>query len=145
MTNGSYDRKRAPTVSGARWLVFWTKSGRHLARSFFEYSSYASLYHGELLGLLGIRLLVFVLEQFYQKLQWQNKLCCDNFSDIKESAWLHRRDKTWAYCTNLLRSTRNTKNELQMQFVYKHIDSHMDQILLWYQLTLEKQINYQCN
>ena len=47
VTDGSYDRKRAPTISGAGWLVHCTRTQKTLKGSFFEVSLRASSYRGE--------------------------------------------------------------------------------------------------
>ena len=38
--DGSYDRKRAPSISGAGWLIHCTASKKILKASFFEYSKF---------------------------------------------------------------------------------------------------------
>jgi hypothetical protein len=44
VTDGSYDRKRAPTLSGVGWIIFCQHSGKRLIGSFWEKSSSASSY-----------------------------------------------------------------------------------------------------
>ncbi len=47
VTDGSYDRKRAPTLSGVGWIIFCQHSGKRLVGSFWEKSSSASSYRAE--------------------------------------------------------------------------------------------------
>ena len=65
IADGSYDRKRAPRVSGAGWVVYCKQSGKRLTGSFYELLKDASSYHAELLGLLALLQLCAALEEFY--------------------------------------------------------------------------------
>jgi hypothetical protein len=56
VTDGSYDRKRAPTISGVGWIIFCCTSGKRLVGSFWEKLSTASLYRAELLSLCLLHL-----------------------------------------------------------------------------------------
>ena len=51
VTDGSYHKKLAPTVSGAGWLICCTSAHKMLRGNFYEISPSASSYRGELLGL----------------------------------------------------------------------------------------------
>ena len=51
VTDGSYDRKRAPVLSGVGWIIFCLYTVKRLVGSFWEKSSSASSYRAELLGL----------------------------------------------------------------------------------------------
>ncbi len=65
-TDGSYDRKKGSHVSGAGWDIACWKSGRVLKGSYFGFSSNASSYRGDLLGLVAIHILVLHACRFYQ-------------------------------------------------------------------------------
>ena len=91
VTDGSYDQKRAPTVSGAGWLVFCTKTGRRFAGSFYEISPSASSYRGEMLGLCSIHLFALALEMFYNITGCRNKLCCGISGALNQSSRNYRR------------------------------------------------------
>ncbi len=54
VTDGSYDREKAPTVSGLGRIIVCTDCHRTLWGSFFEASHSAGSYRGELLGLVAI-------------------------------------------------------------------------------------------
>jgi hypothetical protein len=66
VTDGSYDRKRAPTLSGVGWIIFCQHTGKRLVGSFWEKSSSASSYRAELLGLCSLHLLAQALSEFYK-------------------------------------------------------------------------------
>ena len=58
VTDGSYDRETAPTVSGSGWMIVCTACQRTLWGSFIEVSWSAGSYRGELLGLVAINMLL---------------------------------------------------------------------------------------
>ncbi len=57
-TDGSYSRKRGLKVCGAGWVFVCRKSCKILCGSFYKFSSSASAYRGELLGLVAFHTLV---------------------------------------------------------------------------------------
>ncbi len=77
-TNGSYNRKRGPNVSGAGWVIACWRSSNILKGSFFEFSSNASSYRKELLGLVAIHTLIFHACWFYQPTTVTGKIICNS-------------------------------------------------------------------
>ena len=65
--NGSYN-PAFPELSGAGFLLMCTCSGHYVSGNFFETSSAASSFHGELLGLLAIFLILLAVEEYYHQL-----------------------------------------------------------------------------
>ncbi len=45
-TDGSYNRKRGPNISGAGWVIACRRTGKILKGSFYKFSSNASPYRG---------------------------------------------------------------------------------------------------
>jgi hypothetical protein len=91
-TDGSYDRKRGPNVSGAGWVIACQRLGNILKGSFFKFSSNASSYRGELLGLVAIHTLVLCACWFYQPTTVTGKVICDSkLALYKSSKKGHRR------------------------------------------------------
>jgi hypothetical protein len=64
-TDRSYNRKRGPNISGAGWVIACQKSGKMIKGSFYEFSSNARSYRGELLGLVAIHTLILHVCRFY--------------------------------------------------------------------------------
>ena len=87
MMDGSYDQKRAPTISGAGWLVYCLVTERKLAGSFYEISLASSSYRGKILVLCAIHLFCLAIMEFYDIKGGHNKLCCDNMGALKQSSW----------------------------------------------------------
>jgi hypothetical protein len=91
-TDGSYDRKRGPYVSGAGWVTACRRSGNILKGSFFEFSRDANSYRGELLGLVAIHTLVLQACWFYQPITVIGKIICNSkLALYKSSEKGHRR------------------------------------------------------
>ena len=145
VTDGSFDRKRAPTVSSAGWIVHCTATGRRLSSSFFERSPSASSYRGELLGLCAIHLFLLALTTFFELPHCHTSIHCDNKGALGQSSWRRRRVKTGAACADLLRCLRSSKLALDVDISYCHVPSHMDRYLLWHQLNLAQQLNCMCD
>ncbi len=64
VTDGSYERKRDPVISGVGWIIFCQTTGKGLVGSFWEKSPLASLYIAELLGLCLLHLVASALAEF---------------------------------------------------------------------------------
>jgi hypothetical protein len=145
VTDGSYDRKRAPVLSGVGWIIFCQHTGKCLVGSFWEMSLSASSYRAELLGLCSFHLLVLALSKFYKISGWKATLCCDNLCALQLSSQDRRCIKPSAACSNLHRSLHSTKNNFTGCFKYQHVSGHMDKYLLWHQLSLIQQLNCVCD
>jgi hypothetical protein len=65
VTNGSFDRKRAPSISSAGWIIFCPTTKSYLRGAFYEVSPDASAYRGELLGLTALHLLALAMKLHY--------------------------------------------------------------------------------
>ncbi len=85
-TDGSYNRKRGPNISRAGWVIACQKSGKMIKGSFYEFSSNASSYRGELLGLVVIHTLILHVCRFYQPTSACRKLICDSKSALYKSS-----------------------------------------------------------
>jgi hypothetical protein len=110
VTDGSYDRKRAPVLSGVKWIIFCQHTGKCLMGSFWEKSLLASSYRAELLGLCSLHLLALALSEFYTISGWEAMLCCDNLRALQLSSQDRRRIKPSAACSDLHHSLCSTKH-----------------------------------
>ncbi len=145
VTDGSFDRKRAPLVSGAGWVITCRTAQKFLRGSFYETSISASAYRGELLGLVALHTLALALAQFYSLEKAAGKMCCDNMGALGQSSKVSKRIRTGAKQADLLRAIRTIKSHALLHFQYEHVDSHMDRYKLWRYLTLEQQLNVDCD
>ena len=141
VTDGSYNRKAAPHVSGAGWMLHCTASGRRLFGSFYERSPNAGSYRAELLGLLAIHVLVAALEEYFNLPPHDGKICCDNRGALYKSQEERRRISVGASQADIKRALRSAKAGLRARLTYEWVESHQDRYKLWYQLTLPQQLN----
>ncbi len=84
--DGSYSWSRGPNVSGAGWIIACHKCRKMLSGSFYEVSSNASPYQGELLGLIALHTLILQVCQYYQLTSVKGKIICNSKSALKESS-----------------------------------------------------------
>ncbi len=104
-----------------------------------------SSYRAEMLGLCCLHLLARALSEFYQIQEWEATLCCDNKRALEQSAYTRRRIRPSAKCTDIQRSLKATKHTFKGKFTYLHVYGHMNEYLLWHQLSLIQQLNCVCD
>ena len=78
VTDGSLDRKRAPTISSTGWIIFCPTTKSYLCGAFYEVLSDASAFWGELLGLTALHLLALAMKLHYGIDCKMDSMYCDN-------------------------------------------------------------------
>ena len=144
-TDGSYDRKKAPDLSGVGWIIFCTNTSFRVTGNFWERSTAASSYRAELLGLCALHILAQAIADFHDIKGWTALICCDNKRALDASTYHNRRIRPSAKCADILRSLKAVKPLLNGNFCYNHVYGHMDRMLKWDQLTLIQQLNCVCD
>ena len=145
VTDGSYNRERASTVSGSGWLICCTRSKRILRGSFYEISPKAGSYRGKLLGLVALHTLISGIASFYKLELPAGKICCDNLAALRQSGRCRRRVRSGIKHADLHRAIRTIKVRTRMEIIYEHVRAHQDRILPWDRLSLEQQLNVICD
>ena len=147
VADGSFDRKKSPKVSAAGWIICCRRSQKMLRGSFFEVSSAvsASAYRGELLGLVALHTFMFALVSYYQTGTGSGKMCCDNIGALNQANWKRKRVKTGAKQSDLLRALRTIQSHSVLDFQYEHVRGHQDDHKKWEHMTLEEQLNFDCD
>jgi hypothetical protein len=145
VTDGSYNKDVAPTVSGAGWMLYCTATGKRMYGSFYEASGSDGSYRGEILGLAAIHILVAAIEQFYSLTPGTARICCDNRGALFKSKVYRRRIPTGASQADIKRVLRNVKTTLHTTFQYEWVASHQDRYKFWHQLSLTAQLNCLCD
>jgi hypothetical protein len=79
-TNGSYSQTHRPDVCGTGWEIACQKNHKILNGSFYKFSSNASAYRGELLGLLALHTPILCVCQYNHLTLAQGKIICDSKS-----------------------------------------------------------------
>ena len=145
VTDGSYNKKIAPLVSGAGWVFYCTVQEKKLYGTLYKFSTKAGSYRAELLGLLAIHVLMSALESFYNLKPSTAKICCDNSGALFKAKEYRRRIPTGASQADIKRVLRNIKTKLKSKFEYEWVPSHQDRYKLWSQLPLVQQLNCICD
>ena len=145
-TDGSYSRIRGPTVCGAGWVFACQRSQRILCGSFYEFSTNASAYRGELLGLVALHTLVLHICKHYHLREAKGKIICDSQSALRESGRRQQRIRPGAAQGDIFLTLRTIHREMQeANLSYEWVKSHQDSKMAWRCLSLEEQLNTTCD
>jgi hypothetical protein len=145
VTDGSYNREKAPTVSGAGWVLHCTRSGHRLRGSFYEVSPFASSYRAELLGLLAVHTLATAFASYFNLGTPSSEICCDSRGALSRSGEIVKRVPSGSSNADVQRCLRNCKLVGQHFFEYTWVESHQDKIKPWDELILRQQFNCICD
>ena len=143
--DGSYNRKKAPDVSGVGWVVECSVAGKSLSGSFYEISDDANAYRAEQLGMCALHHLVSAVSLFFHGETWKTKVGGDNEGAIKITRRRLRRVRAGMKCADILRNVRSTRNSMTTDPNYYHVYGHMDDYLSEDKLSLEQRINKLCD
>ncbi len=140
VTDGSYNREMALTVSGSGWIIVCTTRKRTLRGSFFEVSQSAGSYRGELLGLVAIHTFATAILQTII-----GEISCDNMAALNQAGKNPKRVGIGIKHSDLHWTIRTLKHLVRSEFRYKHVKAHQDKIKPWRELTLSEQLNVLCD
>lgn len=144
-TDGSFNRKTAPRVSGARWQAHCVITDRTLNGSFFEITDATGSYRGKQLGLCAMHHLIAALTIFCTVEGWRTPIFCDCQGAFNMSARKLRRIRPSSSCADILRNIRSSRNKSETIIRYQHVKGHLDKYLGVDQLLLEQVMNIRCD
>ena len=81
VTDGSYMEHLHRNISGAGWIIQDRATGKRVQGSLAEWSTAAGSYHGKLLGMLTVRIVLLANEDYYGasiREHTSNKVSCNN-------------------------------------------------------------------
>ena len=145
VADGSYSRELDPHLSGTGWVIACTRSQHVVKGSFFERSSTASSYRGELLGMVAIHALVATAAAVYDLPAHQGSIHCDNLGALGKARAHGRRVKSSLKQGDLVRAIRAMKQGLFLQLRYQYVKSHQDDVIGWNDLPLDQRMNVMCD
>ena len=126
-------------------MVYCTETRLEMSGHFYEWSQKAGSYRAELIGLLANHILLAALEEYYKIPPSRGKICCDNQGALYKSKEVRRRIPLESSQADIKRAFRNVKTGLHAKIEYVWFESHQDRLKLWFQLSLEQQLNCECN
>jgi hypothetical protein len=145
VTDGSYDREKANTVSGSGWIIVCTACRQTLWGSFIEISPSAGSYRGELLGLVAIHTFATAIAQFFLVEKVTGEISCDNMAALNQASKTRKRVSVGVKHSDLHRTIRTLKSLVRTSFQYVHVKAHQDNGRPWKELTLREQLNVICD
>ena len=145
VTDGSYMREVREDVSGACWIFHCRKTGHKLVGTFYEESDQANSYRGERLGLLAIHLLLAAIVEYFGTTISHTKICCDNEGGLFKSSERRSRVRAGDPQADIERVARRVSARLPPGIEYEWVSSHQDSVKGWEDLSLEEQLNTECD
>jgi hypothetical protein len=144
VTDGSYNRHKAKSCSGAAWALACRSSKKTLRGSFYKLSLAAGAYRREFLGLVAIHTLILVAAEYYQPECILGKICCNNMSALNQVGKVRKRIQSSIKHLDLQQALHTHKCKVNMALTYSHVRAHQDALKSWSMLTLEEQFDVIC-
>jgi hypothetical protein len=145
VTDGSFNRSLAPTISGAGWVLVCTDCKQMINGCFYENSPKASSYRGELLGLTAIHHLVAYTLDYYEQPTASGSMHCDNKGALHQASMKRRRVRNNCKHADLLRNLRFIKGKYNFDVSYEYVKAHQDDVFTLEDLPLIQQLNVMCD
>lgn len=147
VTDGSYNPSCSPDICAAGWFVHDKMTNKRWSCSFYELSDLANSYRAELLGLYSIHVFILALATYFDRLESSTvNVRCDNKGALRASSRKFKRIRPTSKCADILRAFRQLRENLSgIHIHYAHVPAHMDDLLAWDDLTLDQQLNVQCD
>ena len=145
VTDGSYNRSLAPSISGAGWVLVCTDCKKMVRGCFFEDSPKASSYRGELLGLIAIHHLAAFAVKYYKSDKATGSMHCDNKGALHQVSVRRRRVRNNVKHADLLRNLRHIKAKVNFEVSYNYVKAHQDDVYAVEDLPFVQQLNVMCD
>ena len=145
VTDGSYNKKLAPNISGAGWIIRCKVTGKEVRGSFSEYSTSAGSYRGELLGTLAINTFLLAVEEYYHIHKNETVVFCDNKGAIYTFSKKTKRVPSGMKHADIQRAKRTVEARMKSKLKHKHVYGHQDDRRSRRSLSLEAWLNCACD
>ncbi len=145
VTDGSYDRATAPTVSGSGWIIVCTACQRTLWGSFIEVSQSTGFYRGEMLGLVAIHTFATAIAQYFALTEILGVISCDNMAALNQASKNRKGVGVGVKHSDLHRTICTLKNLVRPGFRHVHVKAYQDKLKPWRELTLSEQLSVLCD
>ena len=145
VTDGSYNKKLAPNISGAGWIIRCKVSGKEVRGSFSEYSTSAGSYRGELLGTLAINTFLLAIEEYYQLHKNETVVFYDNKGAVYTFSKKTKRVPSGIKHADIQRAKRSVEARMRSTLKHKHVYGHQDERGSRRSLSLEAWLNCICD
>ena len=98
------------------------------------------------MGLYSIHIFIQTLVRHFELLtEHQTKVRCDNKNALRSSSRKKQRIRSTSKCADLLRAFKTLHQTSPLNIHYGHVPAHLDDHFSWDELTVEQQLNVQCD
>jgi hypothetical protein len=144
-TDGSYDRHKAKSCSGAGWILVCRASKKTLRGSFYKVSLAAGSYCSNSLGLVAIHTLTLAVAEYYQLERILRKICYNKMLALNQASKVQKRIRSGIKHLDLQRAIHMYKCKVNMARTYSHVKAHQDALKPWSMCTFKEQLNIICD
>ena len=144
--DGSYIRELYPNLCSAALIFECTRGRGRLVVSFAEKSSSANAYHGELLGLMAVHLILLAVHTVHPELKGSVHIYTDCLGALKKVRDLPpERIPSRCRHADILKNILVNCSNLTFTRYFSHVKAHQDEVDDWTELTRESQLNCGCD
>ena len=127
MTDSSYLRKLYPNLCSAAFILECAKGRGRIVGSFLERLDVANAYHGELLGLMAIHLLLLSVNKIHPTLKGRAEIVSDCLGALNRVSYLPPyRIPSRCWHSDILKTILVNCRDLSFATRYLHIKAHQD-------------------
>jgi hypothetical protein len=146
VTGGSYITEHYPELCSSAFVLECIKGRGRLAGAFAEASVVANAYHGELLGLMAVHLLLFAVETVSPGLSGSAEIYYDCIGALGRVATLPPyRIPSRCRHLDILKTIMVNCASLSFHREYHHVAAHQDNHPRWEDLSRAAQLNSACD
>ena len=145
VTDGSYNKKSAPDICSAGWVLASKSTRRYIAGTLVERSPWANSYRGELLGMLAIRLFLLALEEYCDAVGQGTGAFCDCKGVITTFEKKTKRVSSGSSNGDVLRVLRAIQARTRGIYHHQHVKGHQDDAQRLDNLKFEALLNTYCD
>jgi hypothetical protein len=146
VTDGSYIKEHYPKLCAAAFVLECTKGRGRLIGAFAEASVVANAYHGELVGMMAVHLLLLVVDMVSPSLSGSATIYSDCLGALGRVAKLPPyRIPFRCRHSDILKTIMVNWASLSFQREYHHVAAHQDNHTWWEDLTRAAQLNSACD
>jgi len=145
VTDGSYNKKTAPDICSAGWVLASKSTRRYIAGTLVERSPWANSYRGELLGMLAIRLFLLALEEYCDAVSQGTGNFCDCKGVITTFEKKTKRVSAGSRNGDILRVLRAVQGRTRSIYHHQHVKGHQDDFKRLQNLKFEALLNTYCD
>ena len=148
MSEGSYNEALANDVCSSASVIWCRETGMKASVTWVERSNAqtADNYRAELMGAVALQIMISTaLDGKYVSLDMKPRFGCDNKTVVYHGNHPRRPMPEKQAQADILRHLKKLVRDSPCPIKFYHVFGHLDQLLEWYELTLEERANVECD